>query len=79
MRLLLELYGCYKGLHPHPEELDDFIFWGDVLLGDFDDVDKYMADPARLFTNVADFKRMQAPLDYFTPAQLEAVRRFMYR
>ena len=30
--LLLELYGCYKALNPQCEALDDFIFWGGVLL-----------------------------------------------
>ncbi len=41
--LLLELYDCYKALNPKAESLDDFIFWGDVILGDFDDTDKYLA------------------------------------
>ena len=50
--LLLELYGCYKALNPKAEPLDDFIFWGDVILSDFDDTDKYLADPEHLYTNV---------------------------
>ena len=33
--LLLELYDCYKTLNPSAELLDEFIFWGDVILGDF--------------------------------------------
>ena len=32
---LLELYECYRGLNPNAEPLDEFIFWGDVILGDF--------------------------------------------
>ena len=39
--LLLELYECYKALNGKAEPLDEFIFWGDVILGDFNDVDKY--------------------------------------
>ena len=46
---LLELYECYKGLNPKAESLDEFIFWGDVILGDFNDVDKYYVDPGQLF------------------------------
>lgn len=46
--LLLELYECYKSLNPKAETLDDFIFWGDVILGDFNDTDKYLVDPKQL-------------------------------
>ncbi len=57
--LLLELYACYKALYPGCEPLDDFIFWGDALLGDFDDIDKYLVDPERIFTNVSEFREIQ--------------------
>jgi hypothetical protein len=50
--LLVKLYDCYRKLNPHAESLDEFIFWGDIILGDFNDVDKYLADPKQLFTNV---------------------------
>ena len=67
--LLLELYSCYKALNPAAEPLDDFIFWGDTLLGDFDDVDKYLVDPEQLFTNVTDIKEMQDDYSYLSPSQ----------
>ena len=57
--LLLELYDCYKALFPKAEPLDEFIFWGDVILGDFDDVDKYLADPSQLYTNIKEYKKIQ--------------------
>ena len=50
-RLLLELYEVYKSLNPAAEPLDDFIFWGDTLLGDFDDIDKYLVNPDHIFAN----------------------------
>ena len=75
--LLLELYGCYRKLNRNAEPLDDFIFWGDVILSDFDDTDKYLADPRRLYTNVADFKEIQDSYSYLTENQLEAIRHFI--
>ena len=51
--LLVELYDCYRKLYQKAESLDEFIFWGDVILGDFNDVDKYLADPSQLFANVS--------------------------
>lgn len=77
VRLLLELYGCYQVLNPHAEALDEFIFWGDVILGDFNDVDKYLVDAAQLFTNVADFKALQDTYDYLTDTQREAIKAFL--
>lgn len=75
--LLLELYNCYKELNPKAEPLDDFIFWGDVLLADFDDVDKYLVNPDHLFTNVADFKGLQDEYSYLSETQLDAINRFV--
>ncbi len=75
--LLLELYGCYKALNPSAEQLDDFIFWGDTLLGDFDDVDKYLVNPGHLFTNVSDLREMQDDYSYLTDTQREAIQRFV--
>ena len=75
--LLLELYDCYKALNPKSESLDDFIFWGDVILGDFDDTDKYLASPKQLFTNVADFKEIQDDYAYLSETQEEAIRNFI--
>ena len=60
--LLVELYECYSKLNPKAESLDDFVFWGDVILGDFNDTDKYLADPRQLYANVADYFGVFLPL-----------------
>ena len=75
-RLLLELYEVYKSLNPAAEPLDDFIFWGDTLLGDFDDIDKYLVNPDHIFANVSDLKEMQDDWSWLTDTQREAVQRF---
>lgn len=75
--LLLELYECYKALNPKHETLDEFIFWGDVILGDYDDVDKYLVDPVRLFANVSEFKEIQDSYSYLTENQRKAVESFV--
>ncbi len=75
--LLLELYECYVSLNPKAESLDEFIFWGDVILGDFDDVDKYLADPKQIFTNIADYRQIQDTFSYLTDNQREALENFV--
>ncbi len=77
VNLLLNLYECYKALNPKHETLDEFIFWGDVILGDFDDVDKYLVDPQGLFANVAEFKEIQDSYSYLTENQRKAIESFI--
>ena len=77
LRLLLELYKCYSALNPQAEALDDFLFWGEVLLADFDDVDKYLVDAAGLMQNVGDFKAIQDQFEYLSEGQKEAIAHFL--
>ena len=81
VHLLLELYDCYKPLYEaaggKAEELDEFIFWGGVLLADFGDVDKFLVDPESLFSNIADLRAMQDDFSYLSAEQEEAVRAFL--
>lgn len=77
VNLLLELYGVYRKINPSCESLDDFIFWGTVLLSDFNDVDKYLVRPEALFTNVSDFRKMQDSFSYLDGKQLKAIEQFI--
>ncbi|MBR4775707.1 MAG: PD-(D/E)XK nuclease family protein [Bacteroidales bacterium] len=75
--LLLELYKVYKSLNPQAEPLDDFIFWGDAMLADFDDVDKFLADAGSLMRNVQELKAIQDNMSYLTTNQQEAINQFL--
>ena len=77
VRLLVELYKCYKALNAKAETLDDFVFWGDVILSDFNDVDKYLVDSSQLFANIADLKSIQDTFEYLTPDQKRAIETFI--
>ena len=74
--LLFELFREYKRLSKTPETFDEFYFWGDMLLNDFDDTDKYLADAGRLFSNVQDIKNIDSQFGGLTPEQLQIVKRF---
>lgn len=39
-----ELHRVYAALVPDPESLDRFYGWGEIMLSDFDDIDKHLAD-----------------------------------
>lgn len=74
---LIDLYSCYGKLYPKAESLDEFIYWGDVILGDFNDIDKYLVDPESIFTNISDLKAIQDDYSHLTPTQREAIGRFL--
>ena len=75
--LLLELYEVYRKTVAKPETLDEFIFWGDVIIADFSDIDKYLVDPGRILTNVADLRNIQDSFSYLSEQQRKAVDDFL--
>ena len=74
IELLFTLYENYVRLRQTDETFDKFVFWGELLAGDFDDVDKYMVDAEKLFANIKDLKDLEQP--YFTPEQIELIKQF---
>ncbi len=71
---LFTLYRCYDRLSQEIADFDKFLFWGEMLLNDFNDVDSYMVDPERLFVNVKRLKEINA--NYFTPEQIDIIKRY---
>ncbi len=76
IHLLFTLYAKYAARSGTEESFDDFLYWGEMLLNDFDDVDKYMADARMLFRNVTDLRALEQDYSFLTPNQIEAIRQF---
>lgn len=68
IKLVTELYKVYS--RHHDESFDEFYFWGDMLLSDFDQIDKYLIDADVLFTNIGDLHALEDHLAYLTPEQI---------
>jgi len=78
---LYRLYTHYSSLmwpgEAPKESFDQFVFWGDILLSDFDDIDKYMADARLLFANIHDLNEIGADYSsYLSEGQVKAIREF---
>lgn len=73
---LFVLYDIYRKISSTQETFDEFLFWGEMLLNDFDDVDKYLADAKQLFSNIQDLKEIDAGFGFLTEEQIVAIRRF---
>lgn len=76
LQLISKLYEVYCKETGMEESFDEFYFWGEILLNDFDDVDKNMTDAKQLFTNVEELNAYQNNLDYLTEEQKEELKRF---
>lgn len=72
--LLFELYEVYHRYFPN-EEFDAFYPWGELLLKDFDDLDKYLAPASKVFATVNDLHQIDA--DFGLPDEdLERLKHF---
>lgn len=76
---LFILYNAYRrtlnarGRADGIREFDSFIFWGDMMLADFDDIDKSLVNADELFKNLKNIKEIQA--NYLDNDQKEIIRR----
>ncbi|PZX20323.1 PD-(D/E)XK nuclease superfamily protein [Breznakibacter xylanolyticus] len=74
--LLFELYEVYCATVERPLPFDEFMPWGETLLSDFEDVDKYLVDAAALFVNLTDIKKIESDYTFLSEQQVEAIRSF---
>lgn len=72
---ICELYRVYAQFVPDPESADRFYGWGEIMLADFDDIDKHLADAHKLFSNIRDIKELDDS-SFLTPEQEEALKHF---
>ena len=59
IRMLFTLYDVYIEKSRSSETFDEFLYWGEMLLNDFDDIDKYLVDARKLFSNVTDLHEIE--------------------
>jgi len=71
------LYKAYTQTTHSPEPYDEFYFWGNVMLADFDQLDKYLVDPQKLFTNINDLKVIAQQFNEFDEETLAIIERFV--
>lgn len=76
LTLIFMLYEEYKKLNSHLENFDRFYSWGEILLKDFEDIDRYLINPDHLFTSLKEQKELESRFDYLTEEQKEVIRSF---
>ena len=76
IKSICDLYKSYVEVTGNTNEtLDHFYGWGQLLLADFDDIDKNMANAEMVFSNISNLKELD-DISYFTDEQKVELRRF---
>ena len=76
IRTICLLHEIFCSLTKSTEPLDDFYFWGELMLSDFDDIDKNLVEASRLFVNLADIKDLESQFDYLSDEQKALLSQF---
>ena len=75
IKLICDLHKCFVQTTGIDETLDHFYGWGQLLLADFDDIDKNMADAEKVFANVRNIHEFD-DVSYLTEEQKSIIRKF---
>lgn len=70
------LHAIYLKVSGKEESFDEFYHWGEILLSDFDDVDKNLADAKQLFRNIREQAEYTDTLEHLTDEQVDSIRLF---
>ena len=76
IRLVCLLHKHFVQCTGQNESIDSFYSWGELLLSDFDDIDKNLVNPDILFRNLKNYKELTSPNDYLTEEQLKVIEKF---
>jgi RNAse (barnase) inhibitor barstar len=69
LELVYRLHNAYQQVVDVQESFDQFYFWGEMLLRDFEEVDKYLVNAPLLFKDLSQQKELDALFDYLTEEQ----------
>lgn len=58
------------------ESFDEFVNWGNIIISDFNDIDKYLIDASQLFSNIKDLKDLDSDYSFLSENQRKAVEKF---
>ena len=75
IKLICDIHKSFTKCTSIDETLDHFYGWGQLLLADFDDIDKNMADADSIFCNLKDIHELD-DISYLDDEQKEMLKRF---
>lgn len=76
LQLIYELFLVFRTIKKSNENFNQFYYWGEIMLNDFEDIDKYRVNASQLFSNIKDIKAIENHFDYLTTEQIRAIQQF---
>lgn len=76
LNLLMDLYEIFTEHFSTKESFDNYYFWGNMLLRDFDEIDKYLINPDDIFITLKNLKEIDARFNFFSDEHREALKSF---
>ena len=75
IKLVCDLHKTFVACTGIDETLDHFYGWGQLLITDFDDIDKNMAEAEKLFANLSNIHELD-DISYLTEEQKTLIKKF---
>lgn len=76
LTLVGKLYQSFQTITKTQETFPEFYPFANLLLGDFDTIDKHLVATQQLFQNIASLQAIDSTLSYLTKEQLAAIQQF---
>lgn len=82
--LIKRLFRAYTACIPHSgvagqdrmHSFSDFFFWGEMLLRDFEEIDKYMVEASQLFVDLSNQKEIETIFEFLSEEQVAFLKEF---
>ncbi len=74
IEMLFALYDAYcQAMGDKAQEFDKFVYWAQLIISDFNDIDRSLADAGMIYRNLSDQQSLRS--NYLTPEVEEKVRK----
>ncbi len=76
LSLLFGLFKVYKDVSRSNETFDTFYYYGETILSDFDDIDKYFANADKIYQNLSDLEFTGSYFEFLSDEQVKVIKQF---
>jgi hypothetical protein len=73
---VFSLFEVYKSFQPQEDSFDQFYFWGEMILKDFNEIDHYLVDPKKLFTFIKSQKELDEEFYFLDEEERKIIQSF---
>ncbi|MFY0606040.1 MAG: PD-(D/E)XK nuclease family protein [Cyclobacteriaceae bacterium] len=76
LEAIFSLYEAYQKHQQNDETFDQFFFWGEMILRDFEEIDQYLVNPEQLFTSIKSQKELDEEFYFLDEEDKRVIQSF---